>query len=39
MNGMICQGREAGLEQAQAWIDSNHLTDVTKAKWLSLIHI
>ena len=33
MNGMICQGREAGLLQAQAWIDSNHLTDVAKAKW------
>ena len=33
MNGMICQGREAGLLQAQAWIDSNHLGDVAKAKW------
>ena len=33
MNGMVCQGREAGLLQAQAWIDSNHLTDVAKAKW------
>mgnify|MGYP003124512436 FL=1 len=33
MNGMICQGREAGLLQAQAWIDSKQLTDVAKAKW------
>ena len=33
MNGMICQGREAGLLQAQAWIDSNQLGDVAKAKW------
>lgn len=33
MNGMICQGREAGLLQAQAWIDNNKLTDVAKAKW------
>ena len=33
MNSMICQGREAGLLQAQAWIDSNHLGDVAKAKW------
>jgi len=33
MNGMICQGRDAGLLQAQAWIDSNQLGDVAKAKW------
>ena len=33
MNSMICPGREAGLLQAQAWIDSNHLGDVAKAKW------
>ncbi|MHA1290472.1 MAG: hypothetical protein ACTSPB_24075 [Candidatus Thorarchaeota archaeon] len=33
MNGMICQGREAGLLQAQAWIDSMKLGEVAKAKW------
>jgi len=33
MNGMICQGREAGLTQAQAWIDSMKLGEVAKAKW------
>ncbi len=33
MNSIICQGREAGLLQAQAWIDSNQLGDVAKAKW------
>ena len=33
MNGIICQGREAGLLQAQAWIDSMKLSEVAKAKW------
>jgi hypothetical protein len=33
MNGMICQGRDAGLTQAQAWIDSMKLGEVAKAKW------
>jgi hypothetical protein len=33
MNGMICQGRAAGLTQAQAWIDSMKLGEVAKAKW------